>query len=88
MRDDDSCQANPAQETRILSGTRATAELTDRNTARFAASSSTVSHRADLTRMLRKSLMVFLSPAAADATLPLTLVPQFSEMSVIQVGAC
>jgi hypothetical protein len=45
-------------------------------------------HRARLTRMLRKSLMVFLSLAAVDATLRLTILPQFPEMPVIRVGAC
>ena len=64
------------------------ATLTERNTAHFAALSATVMLGAALPRMLRKSLMVSLSLAAADATLRLTLVPQSPEMPVIQVGAC
>src|ERR1700675_459939 len=42
-------------------GRAPTSELTGRNTACFSPSAALVVHRASLTRMLRKSLMVFLS---------------------------
>ena len=80
MRDSRPCQANLARRLVPSVPARWASELTGRNTARFSPSAVRVVHRADLTRMLRKSLMVFLFLATVGATLRLTLLPQFPEM--------